>query len=191
MNLRSFAPVLLAFASLLTLAGCATTTTASTDLSPEARRLDMLVGRWTATAEHLASDTGVATPTEITVDAQWDLGGTIVAARSAQRWIDPSGSPMALESYAYYSWDPTANTYRTWSFDSAGRFGEGTMTFDEVANTWQVEQTTTDPSTGVRARHSGTMEYLSEEEQQVEWRSSPERGGGGFRMRGRSQRVSR
>jgi hypothetical protein len=187
MKLRSFAPALLA---LISLAGCSITPTASADLSFEAMRLNMLVGRWSATTEHLASDTGTATPTEVMVDAQWELGGTVVGARSAHRWTGDGGSPMALETYAYYSWDQVAEKYRTWSFDSAGRFGEGTMTFDEPTNTWYVEETVTNPSTSIRSRGTGTMQYLSDDEKLIEWRSSPERGGGGFRVRGRSERVS-
>ena len=177
---------------LAPLSGCRTTTSASPELSSEAQRLEMLVGRWVAIQELTASDSGETFPAEVTVDARWDLSGTVVAARSAVQWTDPEdGKPRALESYTYYSWDAATGTYRTQRFDSAGNVAEGTMTYDEEANMWHLEDTLTETSTGLRTRGTGTLQYIAEDEQIVEWRSSPERGGGGFRMVGRSQRVSR
>lgn len=186
MNLRS----IVSSAALALTAGCAAvTTSASSELPAEARQLDMLVGRWVANGEQVASDTGARTQTETVVDARWELGGTALASRSATRWVDPEGTPRAVESYAYYLWDPGLGKIRTQRFDSAGNVAEGTMTFDDVARTWHLEETTTMASTGQRTRGSGTLQYLSDGERIVEWRSSPERGGGGYRMRGRGERV--
>ncbi len=155
------------------------------------RLLGMLVGSWQASSRAEFEDSDRALIVRTTVEADWDLGGRFVVARSDFSFTDAASAERqsSSESVSWFTWDETTGKYLFWTFLSDGTVGSGSMDFDPPTNTWSMEETAVDPSTGQRVvTGSGSMEYLSDSEKLVRWHSRP-LSGGGFRSEGRSRRI--
>ncbi len=159
-------------------------------LPPEYRLLEMLVGSWKACSRAEFEDSRVLI-VQTAVEADWDLGRRFVVARSDFSFTDPaSGKRLSSsESVSWFTWDEKKGKYFYWTFLSNGTVASGSMEFDPPTNTWSMQETAVDPSTGQRVvTGSGTMEYLSDSEKLVRWHSRPF-SGGGFQSEGRSRRI--
>ena len=184
--------------SLLFVAGCSfqQSQTSPTDLAQrprEYRLLEMFVGSWKASsrAEFEASDRVLLIQTA--VEADWDLGGRFVVARSRFSFTDDKSEERlsSSESVTWFTWDEKKRKYSYWTFLSDGGVASGSMDFDPSTNTWSMEESAVDASTGQRMVTGwGTMEYLSDSEKLVRWHSRP-LCGGGFQSEGRSRRIRR
>ena len=126
-----------------------------------------------------------------TVDAQWELGGQFVVARSVASIVDERDGAVrsTSESVSWFTWDGKADEYRYWTFASDGAVSSGTMGFDPGHDTWTLQEMAWDASVGRWVETGwGTMQFLCESEKIVHWSSRPLTGGG-FDSEGRSIRV--
>ena len=178
-------------AALLLLAGCANAPPELPAVAPELARLEMLTGEWRAESTATIEESGEAWLSSAHVLAEWDLGGRFVVARTHHAWQSAAGGGE-MESETWFTWDAAAGSYRTWTFQSNGRFATGTMRYEEGSRTWHMEEEWTHPETGARGRGAGTMEYIGETEKNVSWRTAPSDGSSGaFKVEGRSRRIRR
>lgn len=151
---------------------------------PEHARLAMLVGVWEARTTAEFDGTDATLSIEVHVQADWELGGRYVVARSQFEFTDSSsGGVTEAESVAWYTFDAGLGRYVYWSFSADGGVGVGQMDFDADTNTWRMEE-----QRGGVASGAGSMEYVSDTEKIVRWEGRPS-GGPAFRIEGRSRRV--
>ncbi len=177
--------------SLLLILGCSSTPTDLPQLPPKYHRLGMLVGSWEASARAEFEESDRVLTIRTTVESDWDLGRRFVFARSNFYFTDStSGERLpSSEGVSWFTWDESRGKYVYWTFLSAGTVTSGSMDFDPSTNTWSMEETAVDASTGkLVVTGSGSMEYLSDSEKIVRWRSRP-LSGGGFQSEGRSRRI--
>lgn len=157
----------------------------------ELARLSMLVGTWEAESRAELGP-GRVLRTTASVEADWDLRGSFVVARSAFRFQDETGAALPpSESETWYTWNAGAGRYEYWTFRSSGEVTTGTMRYDPAASTWTMLERAVDPATGEeRIVGTGAMEYLTADEKLVRWEGRPLQGEP-FRVTGKSRRVRR
>lgn len=159
------------------------------ECSPEFARLDMLIGRWEAASEVTMIETGERFRSSAKVQAAWTLGRQFILVRTEFDLDMPD--EKSAGSLGLKTWDTNAGVYRTWDFDSWGKFSTGTMTYDEAARTWHMTSQWVNRRTGASGRGEGTMAFVGKDEKVITWTSRPNDGKeGGFRVKGRSRRLS-
>jgi hypothetical protein len=89
-------------------------------LSPELKKLDFLLGKWTTTGTGYPRDRA-PTASSGTTEVTWTLGGRYLMMRST---ITRENLP-SLETLRLFSYDPREQRYQMWVFNSTvGRLGE-------------------------------------------------------------------
>ena len=99
--------------------------------SPEARRLEVMVGEWETRAEIKPGPLGPAGTVTIRETCEWFEGGHAVVCRS-----EGNGPMGAFKATALAHWDASARRYRYAAIDSLGMAEHAEGTVDGDTWTW-------------------------------------------------------
>jgi len=119
--------------------------------SPELKKLDRMVGRWSETVQLVSPkpEQPASTSAEGSKEMQttfaaaskieWTLGNVFL---KAEGWYE-MGDDAKVNFVEYWTWDAKAKKYRSWFFNEWGEFAQGTATASADGNTFTMRGSST------------------------------------------------
>ena len=151
-------------------------------------RLDRLAGRWASEATAVRPGTEESFSTSSTVEATHALGERYLEVRTTTAAAGPEAQPST--SLAIFTWDPSTELYRTWTYRSTGELAMGSMSYDPETEAWTMTEVWYDPESGARGSGGGIMRHVGPDERTFDWEM---RGPGErvlWRVEGTSRRIA-